>query len=217
MGHNVSGTTWNPRAAPSPDRMEPPQESAAGGRKRRRRGGARNRRKLSSSSQQAPPSPEAAPPPPSSPPSKRRRKDGTGQATATPKRGSTSSLLDKVTCITWIIDWSSWVAESSVLSSRVESGGSSVALANFNEPSNCLLARKFDASANIYSWLCSLRCSMCWCAFQTSNSWWCFCVSKYTSLLKNMTNPGYCSNSCNISHLGEICAIWRIQQILWSG
>ncbi|CAL4886963.1 unnamed protein product [Urochloa decumbens] len=75
--------------------MEPPQESAAGGRKRRRRGGARNRRKASSSSQQASP-PAAAPPPPSSPPAKRRRKDGTGQATATPKRGNTSSKLDQM-------------------------------------------------------------------------------------------------------------------------
>ncbi|KAG2659497.1 ribosomal RNA-processing protein 8-like [Panicum virgatum] len=75
--------------------MEPPQESAAGDRKRRRRGGGRNRRKPSSSSQQAPP-PAAAPPPLPSPPSKRRRKDGTGQAAATPKRGNTSSLLDKM-------------------------------------------------------------------------------------------------------------------------
>ncbi|KAG2652006.1 ribosomal RNA-processing protein 8-like isoform X2 [Panicum virgatum] len=75
--------------------MEPPHESAAGGRKRRRRGGDRNRWKPSSSSQQEPP-PAAAPAPLSSPPAKRRRKDGTGQAAAAPKRGNTSSLLEKM-------------------------------------------------------------------------------------------------------------------------
>ncbi|KAL6634044.1 hypothetical protein ACP70R_026715 [Stipagrostis hirtigluma subsp. patula] len=78
--------------------MEPQQESVAGGRKRRRRGGARNRRKSSSSSSQQAPAPEpaAAPVPPASPPAKRRRKAGAGQVAATPKRGTTSSLLDKM-------------------------------------------------------------------------------------------------------------------------
>ncbi|KAL6899650.1 hypothetical protein ACP4OV_006308 [Aristida adscensionis] len=90
----------NPRgarpAAGIPPPMEPPQEPVAGGRKRRRRGGSRNRRK-SSSSQQAPaPAPTAAPAPPSPPPAKRRRKGGAGPVGATPKRGSTSSLLDKM-------------------------------------------------------------------------------------------------------------------------
>ncbi|EES04714.1 hypothetical protein BDA96_04G091400 [Sorghum bicolor] len=73
--------------------MDPPQESAAAGRKRRRRGGVRNRKKLSS--QKGLP-PAAAPPTPASPPVKRRRKDVAGQAAAMPKRGNTSSLLDKM-------------------------------------------------------------------------------------------------------------------------
>jgi len=103
VGHNVNHTTcWSlepgePSRSPPRVPMEPPHphESAAGGRKRRRRGGGRNRWKPSSSSQQEPP-PAAAPAPLSSPPAKRRRKDGTGQAAAAPKRGNTSSLLEKM-------------------------------------------------------------------------------------------------------------------------
>jgi len=104
VGHNVGRTTRNldnprgPRLAqPSPAPMDPPQESAAAGRKRRRRGGVRNRKKLSS--QKGLP-PAAAPPTPASPPIKRRRKDIAGQAAAMPKRGNTSSLLDKVIYLT---------------------------------------------------------------------------------------------------------------------
>jgi hypothetical protein len=78
--------------------MDPPQELAAAGRKRRRRGGVRNRKRLSS--QKGLPPATAPPPTPASPPVKRRRKDIAGQAAAMPKRGNTSSLLDKVIYLT---------------------------------------------------------------------------------------------------------------------
>ncbi|KAG0533670.1 hypothetical protein BDA96_04G213000, partial [Sorghum bicolor] len=59
----------------------------------RRRGGVRNRKRISS--QKGLP-PAAAPATPASPPVKRRRKDVAGQAAAMPKRGNTSSLLEKM-------------------------------------------------------------------------------------------------------------------------
>ena len=87
----------SPRGSAQPPPADPLPWIHRKSRTARRRGGVRNRKRISS--QKGLP-PAAAPATPASPPVKRRRKDVAGQAAAMPKRGNTSSLLEKVIYLT---------------------------------------------------------------------------------------------------------------------